>query len=170
MVLSSLSPLFILWAMRGNEFIPDKWFILGCIILAVLPTAFLYLRIRTAKKMKDIRSLAIGTTDDHRSHVLVYLFAMLLPFYRQELDSYRELTAMLVALGFIVFLFWHLNLHYMNIYFALFNYRVFSVRSPTKSNMHGGLESFVLITRRSTLYDGDRVTAYRVSDTVFLEK
>ena len=27
MVLSSISPLFILWAIRGNNLIPDRWFI-----------------------------------------------------------------------------------------------------------------------------------------------
>jgi hypothetical protein len=26
MVLSSISPLFILWAIRGNSLIPDGWF------------------------------------------------------------------------------------------------------------------------------------------------
>ena len=48
----------------------------------------------------------------------LYLFAMLLPFYSQDLGSWRYLGASFAALAFIVFLFWHLNLHYMNLLFA----------------------------------------------------
>ena len=70
---------------------------------------------------------------------------------------------------FIVFLFWHLNLHYMNVFFALFNYRVFTISSPQDGNPHTGREPFVLITRRRHLSPDDRIVAYRLSDTVYLE-
>ena len=49
MVLSSISPLFILWAIRGNSLVPDRWFIGFCILMVIVPNAFLWLRIRTAK-------------------------------------------------------------------------------------------------------------------------
>ena len=105
MVLSSLSPLFILLAIRGNNVIPDSWFVVACVLMALLPTAFLCWRICRAKRGNDVRELAAGASEDHRSHVLVYLFAILLPFYRGDLESSRDLVAMVVALVFIVFLF-----------------------------------------------------------------
>jgi hypothetical protein len=169
MVLSSISPLFILWAIRGNSLIPDRWFIAFCVLMIVVPNGFLWLRIRTAKKQADRRELSVGTADDHRDHILVYLFAMLLPFYSEAIGTWRDLSATLAALAFIVFLFWHLNLHYMNLVFAVLGYRVFTVSSPADGNALTGRARQAVITRRVSLVSGDRLVAYRLSDTVYLE-
>ncbi len=75
-----------------------------------------------------------------------------------------------VALIFIVYLFWRLNLHYMNIFFAILDYRVFTVSAPQDENPYTGREPFVLITRRRNVVRGDRIVAYRLSDTVYLER
>lgn len=169
MVLSSISPLFILWAIRGNSLIPDTWFFSFCVLMVVVPNAFLWLRIRKSKKQKDDRELTVGTADDHRDHILVYLFAMLLPFYAEDLGTWRDLGATVAALAFIVFLFWHLNLHYMNLIFAARGFRVFTVYPPTDGNPLTGKTRYAVITRRVSLAPGDRLVAYRLSDTVYLE-
>lgn len=169
MVLSSISPLFILWAIRGNSLIPDRWFVSFCVLMIVLPNLFLWLRIRTARKQSDKRQLTVGTAEDHRDHILVYLFAMLLPFYSEDLATWRDLAATVAALAFIVFLFWHLNLHYMNLVFAALGYRVFTVYSPTNGNPLSGKARHALITRRVSLTSGDQLVVYRLSDTVYLE-
>lgn len=169
MVLSSISPIFILWAIRGNSLIPDRYFVAFCALMVILPNAFLWLRIRTARKQADKRELTVGTAEDHRDHILVYLFAMLLPLYSEDLGSWRHLSASLAALAFIVFLFWHLNLHYMNLIFAALGYRVFTVYPPADGNPLSGKARQVLITRRISLASGDRLVAYRLSDTVYLE-
>lgn len=170
MVLSSISPLFILWAIRGNRLIPDLYFIGFCALMVVLPNAFLWLRIKTARKEEDKRELVVGRADDHRDHILVYLFAMLLPFYSEDLGSWRYFGSSVAALSFIVFLFWHLNLHYMNLMFAALGYRVFTVYPPADQNPLTGKASHALITRRVNLVSEDRIVAYRLSDTVYLEK
>jgi len=169
MVLSSISPLFILWAIRGNRLIPDRWFIGFCALMVFVPNAFLWLRIRTAKKQADKREITVGTADDHRDHILVYLFAMLLPFYSEDLGTWRDLGATVAALAFIVFLFWHLNLHYMNLLFAALGYRVFTVYPPADGNALTGKTRHAVITPRVSLSSGDRLVAYRLSDTVYLE-
>jgi hypothetical protein len=169
MVLSSISPLFVLWAIRGNGLIPDRYFVAFCLLMVVVPYAFLWLRIRTARKLQEKREIVVGTAEDHREHLLVYLFAMLLPFYATNLGTWRDLAAALAALSFIVFLFWHLNLHYMNLLFAAFGYRVFTVYPPIDDNPLTGRASLVLITRRATVGTGERLTVYRLSDTVYLE-
>lgn len=169
MVLSSISPLFILWAIRGNSLVPDRWFIGFCVLMIVVPNAFLWLRIRTAKKQADKRELTVGMADDHRDDILVYLFAMLLPFYSTAIGTWRDFSATLAALAFIAFLFWHLNLHYMNLAFAALGYRVFTVSPPADGNPLTARIRLVVITRRVSLTSGERLVAYRLSDTVYLE-
>jgi hypothetical protein len=170
MVLSSMSPLFLLWAIRGNSFVPDKYLLTICAIMVVLPNLFLGLRIRAAVGANDKREITVGTAEDHRDHLLVYLFSMLLPLYVAELRNERDVAAVLVALAFIAFLFWHLNLHYVNVLFAAIGYRVFSVLPPPDNNPLSGRGSLVLITRRSALVSGERLIAYRLSDTVYFER
>ena len=132
-------------------------------------TLFLLWRIRTAYKSKDVRDMTTGRVEDHRNHVLIYLFATLLPFYREDIASCRDLAAMGVALAFIVFLFWRLNLHSMNLFFALFGFQIFTVGASEDSNPKSGKEGFILITRRKHLSTNERVVAYRLSNTVYLE-
>ncbi|GIW56949.1 MAG: hypothetical protein KatS3mg082_3353 [Nitrospiraceae bacterium] len=169
MVLSSISPLFILWGIRGNNLIPDGWFIGFCALMVILPNLFLWWRICTAKRQKDKREISVGAADDHRDHLLVYLFAMLLPFYSTNIGTWRDLGATLAALAFIVFLFWHLNLHYMNLVFAALGYRVFTLYPPDDGNPLTGKMPLVLITRRVSLASGEQIIAYRLSNTVYLE-
>ena len=169
MVLSSVSPLFILWAIRGNNLIPDRLFIGFCALMVLVPNAFLWLRMSIAKKQSDKRELVVGKADDHRDHILVYLFAMLLPFYSANMESWRELVGTIVAVVFVVFMFWHLNLHYMNVVFAVLGYRVFTVYPPTDGNPLTSRITHVIISRRVSLASGDRIVAYRLSDTVYVE-
>jgi hypothetical protein len=169
MVLSSVSPLFILWAIRGSRLIPDHYFLGFCVLMILLPNTFLWLRIRTAKRNNDRREVTVGTADDHRDHILVYLFAMLLPFYSEDLGSLRDLAVTLAALSFIVFLFWHLNLHYMNLVFAVLGYRVFTVYPSADGNPLTGRTRYAVITHRVSLSQGEKITTYRLSDTVYLE-
>jgi hypothetical protein len=138
--------------------------------MLILPNLVLWLRIRAAIGANDRREIAVGTAEDHRDHLLVYLFSMLLPFYAAELRNARDVVAVLVALAFIVFLFWHLNLHYMNVLFAALGYRVFSVLPPLDNNILSGWSGLVVITRRPVLISGERIVAYRLSDTVYFER
>lgn len=167
MVLSGLSPLFLLWAIRGMTSVSDRRLWALCAILLLVPTAALFLRLRVARFRNDVRALVIGKADDHREHLLVYLFAMLIPLYDVNVADTREAIAAVTALLFIVFLFWHLNLHYMNIFFAIGGYRVFTV-TPTNSGLGTG-EPFVLLTRRAALATGETIRAYRLSNSVFFE-
>lgn len=169
MVLSSISPLFILWAIRGNTLFPDSWFTGFCLLMVVVPNLFLWLRIQVAKRRRDVRSITVGAADDHRDHILVYLFAIMLPFYSAAINSWRDFGATLAALAFIVFLFWHLNLHYMNLLFAFRHYRVFTITPPLDGNPLSGRDRQALITRRASISPGEQISAYRLSDTVYLE-
>lgn len=169
MVLSSMAPLFILWAIRGSGPINDWYFVPVCLFFAIEPTLILIQRIQTAQKNSDIQTKTVHKVDDHRDHILVYLFAMLLPFYSVNLANSREFSATVVALVFIVFLFWHLNMHYMNLIFAMTGYRVFTV-TPDPESHYGGRTPFVILSRQVALAPGDQIDVYRLSNTVFIEK
>jgi hypothetical protein len=169
MVLGSISPLFILWAIRGNNLIPDKYFLLFCAIMIIVPNIFLWLRIYTAKRQHETRRIVVGKAEDHRGDLLVYLFSILLPFYTIDSGTWRNFASELGAIGFIVFLFWYMDLHYLNLLFALFGYRVFTVYPPSDNNPITGKDSQVLITRRVSINPGIELTAYRISDTAYLE-
>lgn len=170
LVLSSISPLFVLWAVKGVALLPDVYFVSVCLFLAIFPTIILLVREGIATKQRDTHVLQVGSVEDHRGRVLVYLFAMLLPFYRQVVDSWRELSALILALIFIVFLFCHLNFHYMNILFAIRRYHVFTVYPPHQDNPYASSDSYILITRRRSLPAGQSIVALRLSNTVYLEK
>jgi len=169
MVLSSISPLFMLWAIRGTSLIDDYYFALICALMIVVPNAILYWRIKYAIKDKKPREIIVGSAEDQRSHLLVYLFAMLLPLYAVDLNTWRDMATTLAALAFIVFLFWHLNLHYMNLLFAFRGYRVFSITTNRDGSPASGKQIKALITKQQALHEGDRLNAYRISDTVFFE-
>ena len=169
MVLSSISPLFFLWAIRGTTLVPDLYFEGFCVLMILMPNGFLAWRFRTARRLRDTRELSVGQVDDHRDHILVYLFAMLFPFYSEDLESWRNFASTLAAIAFIVVLFWHLNLHYMNLLFAVLGYRVFTVHSPTTGSSLTPRRSFAVITKRFALEPGGKLVAYRLSNTVYLE-
>lgn len=169
MVLSSLSPLFVLWAIRGNDLIRDRWFVSICAALAILPTVALWWRIRTARRAGEKRLLQVGSVESRRNDVLAYLFALMLPFYPSNLDGWREFAATLVALGLVIYLFWRLNLHYMNLWFAVFRFNVVAVIPPPSDNPYSGRDEIVLITHRRTVHPGESISAYRLSDTVRIE-
>jgi hypothetical protein len=171
MVLSSLSPLFLLWAIRGNKATPDWLLWILCAGFVIIPNFFLWWRIHTAKnpKERDMKTIVVENADDHREHLLVYLFATLIPLYDANIGNGRDFAATLAALIFIVFLFWHLNLHYMNIFFAIIGYHVFTI-SPRKDEQSiQGMIPIVLLTKRPYLKEGTKLDTFRISNTVFIE-
>ena len=169
LVLSSFAPLFILWAVKGVDFLPAWYFEIACSILAIVPSLILFCRESIAKAQEDTRPLVVGEVEDHRGHILVYLFATLLPFYGQDVCNLKELIALFLALVFIVFLFWHLNLHYINILFALRGYHIFMVHSRQQESEHADIGNYILITRRRGLPIGLRIVGLRITNSVYLE-
>jgi hypothetical protein len=169
MVLSCISPLFFLWAIRGNKLVPDRYFVPGCLTLALVPTGLLWLRLRIARRNQDQREIVVAEAEDHRDHLLVYLFAMLLPLYPIDTGGGRDFAAMMAALALIVFMFWSLNLHYMNVLFSICGYRVFTISVDPGGNPISGWEGYAVITRRRFIPPGEKITAYRLSNTVLFE-
>lgn len=169
MVVSSLAPLFMLWAIRGAPPVPDCYWISGCLTFAIIPTLVLILRWRTAARRHDHRVVVVTAARDQSDHLLVYLFAMLLPLYTVNLTSPRELYAVAAAFIFIVFVFWHMNLHYMNVGFAVIGYRVYTIEMTRPGTVQR--HSIILLSKRiSPPPSGTQIDGLRLSDTVLVEK
>ena len=169
MVAVSFAPLFLLIAIRGNDVIGDVWTWSVCISLIVAPGSLVVWRIVLVWRKDTTDVIAIGQAEDGRSHVLGYLFATMLPFYRSPIEGWRDLLALAVALGFILFLFWCLRWHYVNWVLLLAGYRVYTVTPLEDPARLGRRTPLVLITRRRRPLSEERIRAKRVSDTVYWE-
>ena len=175
MVLGSMAPLFIFLGIRGvpvidgKPLIPDYWYESACALLIGIPTVMLMVRVYLAGRNQDTKELTIGTATDHRDHLIAYLFAMIIPLYQNNYNNMRDVLAALAVVVFIWFLFTHMNLHYMNLLFAVAGYRVYTVETANQNNPFSGQSPMILLTKRHSLHAQQKIMTRRISDTVFIE-
>lgn len=168
LVVSTFAPVFVLWAVRGFKGEMEKyklWLYALAAFLFIVPNAALIARRWYAKKHEPMSHLTVSKTDDRRDHLIVYLFAMLLPFYVVDLGSVRDLVAHALAITMVFIIFWRLNFHYMNVMFAIFGYRIYSVDVAQQEN-----KTVILISRRTHIAASQELSASRISDTLYWEE
>lgn len=174
LVWSSLSPVFVLWAIRGVDAIEDKYWIPICVVLFLLPTLVLWLILRQARKSENTKTINISSAKDQREHLLTYLFAMLIPLFDANTDGMRDLIATSLAFIFVIFLFWHMRLHYMNLFFAMWGYRIFTVEArigtTEKDRRQDRFVTYAIISRRHYIPDDDTLTGYRLGGRVLFDR
>lgn len=174
LVWSSLSPVFVLWALRGVDAIEDKYWIPICVALFLLPTLVLSWMIQQARKIENTKTIHISSAKDQREHLLTYLFAMLIPLFDVNNDGIRDLTAASLAFIFVMFLFWHMRLHYMNLFFAMWGYRIFTVEAKIgtteKDRERDRFVTYAVISRRHFIPHDDVLTGYRLGGRVLFDK
>lgn len=164
MVIGSLSPLFILTAIKGSTVIGDVNLIFISTFLIVVPNIVLYIRIYFAKQDDDVKTFTVESVSDNTEHLLVYLFAVMIPLFQADLDKTSEVAMISVVFIFIVFLFMHLNLHYMNFIFAIFKYRIFTLSISEQP------KKIAVLTKNNYIETGDRKSFIRISNTVYMER
>lgn len=169
MILNSFAPLFLLWALRGQSPFSQSTLFLLCGLSIAIPPMLVLARIRAAQNVERPQMLEVGKSEDGRDHLLVYLFATLLPFYATDMSQPRDFAALVVALLFVIFLFWYLDLHYVNILFAVLGYRVYTIEPADDGNPFSGRQRLILISKRRALRDSSSLEALQLSDTVYLE-
>lgn len=162
MLLSSMAPLFFLIGIRGmDNIVPyfKLWIVIG--LLVVIP--FMILKWRIARSVKSNDTFVINVTEvkSNKEYLFTYLFTVLLPLYSLTISDNREFAAMMFAICFVIFVLWHMNLHFANVLFALWGYRVFTVES---------FESAILLTTRTSISkDMKELKVHRISNSVFIE-
>jgi hypothetical protein len=173
LIWSSLSPVFLLWGMRGTTAIPDKIFAPVCVGLFVVPSLVLWFLWRRNAAIGNVRTIEIRYSQDPKDYLLTYLFAMLLPLWQGGLDSIRDVCATLFALALVLFVFWHMGLHYMNVLFAIRGYRVYTVQAgdPGGGDDNRKLLTYAVISKRSHIPAGGApLTGYRLGGNVLVDK
>lgn len=174
LVWSSLSPVFVLWAIRGVDAIEDKYWISACVVLFLLPNLMLWWILRQAREAENTKTINVSSSKDQREHLLTYLFAMLIPLFDANTDGVRDLAAVSLAFIFVMFLFWHMRLHYMNLFFAMWGYRIFTVEAKIgttgEDRKRVRLVTYAVISRRHFIPDDDALTGYRLGGRVLLDK
>jgi len=162
MLLSSMAPLFLLVGIRGiDKIVEDKHLWLTVSLLIMIPFMIIKLRIYFAKKSNDVFVLNVAETKNNKEYLFTYLFTVLLPLYSVTMSKKREFEAMIFAICFVVFVLWNMNLHFINILFAVQGYRVFTIES---------FDSAILLTTRSTIPRNiSELKVHRLSNTVFIE-
>lgn len=174
LVWSSLSPVFLLWAIRGIDKIDDRYWIPACLAMFALPTVILALVKQYQTKIDNSQTINVVSVKEEREHLLTYLFAMLIPLFDANLEGARDLMAVAAALVFVMLLFWHMRLHYMNLYFALRGYRIFTVEvelSTTANNRaRKTLATYAVLSKRHHIPDNEPLTGIRLGGDVLIDK
>ena len=173
LIWSSLSPVFVLWALRGTTAISDKIFVPICLGLFAVPSIVLWLLWRRNVATDNVRTVEVRVTQDPKDHLLTYLFAMLLPLWQGGLGTPRDLYATLFALVLVLFVFWHMGLHYMNVLFAFRGYRVYTVQAGNagEGDDNHRLLTYAVISKRSHIpAGGTPLTGYRLGGNVLVDK
>lgn len=168
MLLSSLSPLFILMAIRGVQITNEKgllvspketWLIAAAFV--IIPFLVLKLRIGAAKKARDTYVVNVTSASQNKEYLFAYLFTVLLPLYSVSINSKNELWAIGCAIFFVLFVLWNMNMHFINIFFAFSGYRVFTLPDNNGS---------ILLTTRQVIPSGLKdLRVHRISNSVFIE-
>lgn len=168
LVIACMSPLFILMAIKGIGIIPWEIYFPIFLGLAIIPNAILWIRIFVATRQNDRKQIQVSGYTDNREHLLTYIFAMLIPLFQTSSATESDLYALLCAFTFIVYVFLHMELYYMNFFFAFFGYRVLSIKPDPASGIFS--VSHVLITRRKIFLPNQNITPLRLTDFLLFEK
>ena len=171
---SSLSPVFLLWAIRGIDLIDDYYWIPACLAMFAIPTITLAVVQRYQTKIDNTQTITVVGVREEREHLLTYLFAMLIPLFDANLEGTRDLMAVAAAFIFVLLLFWHMRLHYMNVYFALRGYRIFTVEVELSTSVNNRvrktLKTFAVLSKRHYVPENDQLIGIRLGGDVLIDK
>ncbi len=99
---------------------------------------------------------------------------MLIPLFDANLGGIRGITAISIAFLFVMFLFWHMRLHYMNLIFAICGYRIYTVEATLgtteKDRKIGRLVTYAVISKRHYLSENEDITGYRLGGNVLVDR
>lgn len=168
LVWSSLSPLFILLAIRGNPLLQDLWLVTGCVAMFTLPNVYLGLMIWYHKRTGTKRSLYVVESDSRDKDIVSYLFAVLLPFYVVDLSTWRDAISSGAAFLLVFIMFVGLRLHYMNVLAVLWRRRIYAI--TVKAHMGSDVTTeFMLVTKNLQPKPNSRINGIVVGDSILLE-
>lgn len=164
LVIASLSPVFIVWAVLGNPKIPDNYFIPACSLFVTVPHLIILYRIKAAKRQNNFVTKKVYNSKDSKEQLLTYFLPLVLPLMAVSFQSWRAFSATIVVFIIMAFASWHLEIYYLNIFFAIFGYRIYQINSDGTQP-----STQVLITKRSYIPDDETIHALHLGANIFYE-
>jgi hypothetical protein len=162
LVLASMSPVFLVWGILGMDKIPDRYFSSGCALMILVPHLFLIKRIRTAQKNRNYKLVTVDQGKDSKEQLLTYFLPLILPLMGASFDTWRGFSATLVLFIIMAFASWHLGVFYINIFFAIFGYRIFSIIEEGNHSTE-----IIVIAKREIMAPGDQLKVVRLAGRIF---
>lgn len=163
LVLASMSPVFLVWGILGMDKIPDLYFGGFCLLMILVPHFFLLRRINVSKRNSAYKQIRIKSGKDSKEQLLTYFLPLILPLMGATFDSWRGFSATLVLFSIMAFASWHLGIFYINIFFALFGFRIFTIIQVNSD------QETVLISRREQISPDDTLNVLRLTNRVFYD-
>lgn len=166
LLISSVSPVFALLAIRGSEF-DSEWYntiysmvLWGMVVISFLP---LFIRCKIAKDEKVVLNISehvLPCTDEYSTYIL----SIALPLCQNNLESINQLPYFIAMIVFVLVVFYIFNLYYLNLFFYLLGYKLYKI---TSEKTH----SFVVITKKDIQeIINKKVVAIRLTNSLFWEK
>jgi hypothetical protein len=168
MILASLSPVFLVWAIVGMDKISDWYFISSCVLAVAIPHLIIFRMISVALKTRTEKQITIETAKDAKEHLLTYFMPLVLPVMAVTFSTWRGFAATLFLFSIMAFASWHLRVFYINVFFALFGYRIFKITQPENPLSHS-IDERILISKRTQLDKGTVLSAVNLGGNVYYE-
>ena len=171
LVVSALSPVFLLWAIRGVSAVKDCIWIPCCLGLFLISNGLVGAIWARALRSKNQKTLTVCKSSEQRDYLITYLLAVTIPIYQNDISSVRGIFAAGLIFLFVVYVFWWVKLGYINIIFALLGFRVHTLDSTAPGDGGGPprITTYVFISRREHIPPGSVVTGLRLGGDVLLE-
>ena len=168
LVCSALSPVFLLWAIRGVQGVAPSLVAGICLMIFFLPNAAVKLIFWRAKRSRNIKVITPSRISSHQDQVLTYLFAMLLPLIEVSFNGVSDAIAAACAMLFTLFLFYKMHLHYINLFLLFAGYQIFEIAIDVPGTPLSA-SSFVVVSKRRALKSGHPISGYRIGGNVLVD-
>ncbi|MDO8330311.1 MAG: hypothetical protein Q7T36_07570 [Fluviicoccus sp.] len=168
LVLACMAPLFILMAIRGVDLIPWEIYFPIFLGLAIVPNLFFLIRVVIAVKNGDTKKIRVDDFTDNREQLITYIFAMLLPLFQASVATVNDLYAGTCALLMVIYIFGHMELYYMNIFFSIAGYRIITVMPDVSSGAFS--VPHVIITSKESIPRGVDIHPIRITNFLLFYK
>ena len=172
LVVSALSPVFLLWAIRGVTVLKDCIWVPICLGLFFLFNGLVIVIWYGALRARNEKTITVRKSSEQREYLITYLLAVTIPLYQNDIDTWRSLLAACLIFVFVVYVFWWVRLGYINLIFALCGYRVHTIEvaASTKTGNAPRITHLVFISRREFIEPGEVLTGLRLGSDVLIER
>lgn len=166
LLISSISPVFALLAVKGANFVVEKYNVAYNLIMwTIFVVSFLPLLVRCKIAKNERVKLTINKNvtpciEEHSTYIL----SIALPLCQNDLISEENFPFFIAMIIFVLIVFYVFNLYYLNIFFYLLGYKLYKV-IPNCSH------SYVIISRKEIQeIQSKEIMAVRLTNSLFWEK